>query len=78
MRERRIDIRTVVGLALVAALVFAVPVLTSDRYLLKVLTFVGVNVIIVTGMALLFGYAGQVSLGHAAFYGIGAYTSAYV
>lgn len=78
MGERRIDIRIVVGLVLVAALVFAVPLLTSDRYLLKVLTFVGVNVIIVTGMALLFGYAGQVSLGHAAFYGIGAYTSAFV
>jgi ABC-type branched-subunit amino acid transport system permease subunit len=58
--------------------VLRVPLLTSDRYLLRVLTFVGVNVIIVTGMALLFGYAGQVSLGHAAFYGIGAYGSAYV
>ncbi|MDF1542435.1 MAG: branched-chain amino acid ABC transporter permease [Anaerosomatales bacterium] len=78
MGERTIDIRTVAVLALVGALVFAVPLLTADRYLLKVLTFVGINVIIITGMALLFGYAGQVSLGHAAFYGIGAYTSAYV
>ena len=42
----------------------------------KVLTFVGINVIVVTGIALLFGYAGQISLGHAAFVGIGAYTSA--
>jgi branched-chain amino acid transport system permease protein len=74
----RIDMRVVVLLVLVAAVVFAVPLLTADRYQLKVLTFVGVNVIIVTGMALLFGYAGQVSLGHAAFYGIGAYGSAYV
>jgi branched-chain amino acid transport system permease protein len=76
--RNRIDMRVVVLLVLVAAVVFAVPLLTSDRYQLKVLTFVGVNVIIVTGMALLFGYAGQVSLGHAAFYGIGAYSSAYV
>ncbi|MBE0416266.1 MAG: branched-chain amino acid ABC transporter permease [Coriobacteriia bacterium] len=78
MGRARIDIRTIVPLALLAVLVFGVPLLSADRYLLKVLTFVGVNVIIVTGMALLFGYAGQVSLGHAAFYGIGAYTSAYV
>lgn len=48
------------------------------RYVLKVLTFVGINVMIVTGLALLHGYAGQISLGHAAFFGIGAYSSAYV
>lgn len=51
------------------------PFVYSDAYLLKVLSFVGINVIIVAGLSLLFGYAGQVSLGHAAFYGIGAYTS---
>ena len=31
----------------------------------------------VIGLALLFGYAGQVSLGHAAFVGLGAYTCAF-
>ncbi|MRS12425.1 MAG: branched-chain amino acid ABC transporter permease [Actinobacteria bacterium] len=60
------------------AVIGAVPLLTDDRYLLKVLVFVGINVIIVSGLALLFGYAGQISLGHAAFVGIGAYASAYV
>jgi branched-chain amino acid transport system permease protein len=65
----------IVGAALVLA---AVPVISADRYLLKVLVFVGVNVIVIAGLALLFGYAGQISLGHAAFVGIGAYTSAYV
>lgn len=52
------------------------PLLVTDRFILKILTFVGINVIVVTGLALLFGYAGQVSLGHAAFVGIGAYTCA--
>ncbi len=56
--------------------VVALPVFVSDRFLLKVLTFAGVDVIVITGLALLFGYAGQISLGHAAFVGIGAYTSA--
>ena len=32
--------------------------------------------LVVIGLALLFGYAGQVSLGHAAFVGLGAYTCA--
>jgi branched-chain amino acid transport system permease protein len=67
------------GLVLLAAALTAVlPLLTSDRYLLKVLTYVGLNVIVATGLALLFGYAGQISLGHAAFFGIGAYASGYV
>jgi branched-chain amino acid transport system permease protein len=46
--------------------------------LIKVFTFVGLNVIVASGLGLLFGYAGQVSLGHAAFVGIGAYTTAYL
>jgi branched-chain amino acid transport system permease protein len=61
-----------------ALAVLALPLLTDDRYLLKVFTFVGLNAIVVTGLALLFGYAGQISLGHAAFFGIGAYASGFV
>ncbi len=74
---KRPDIRLIAIVAIALVAVFALPMLTSERYLLRVFTFVGVNVIIITGMALLFGYAGQVSLGHAAFYGIGAYASAF-
>lgn len=37
---------------------------------------VGVYTIVAVGLNLLMGYAGQVSLGHGAFFGIGAYTSA--
>ncbi len=66
------------GAVLAAAAVLALPLVVTDRYLLKVLTFVGLNVIIVAGMAVLFGYAGQVSLGHAAFTGIGAYTCGFL
>jgi len=60
---------TLMGLA-AAALVLVTPFLTDDRYLLKVLIFVGVNVIVIAGLSLLFGHAGQISLGHAAFVGI--------
>jgi len=61
-----------------AAAVAAGPLLISDRFVVKVLTFVGLNALVVTGMALLFGYAGQVSLGHAGFVGLGAYTAAFL
>ncbi len=80
MRERidmRLVVAAVLGLTVVAA-VAGLPFFTSERYILRVFTFAGVNVIIITGMALLFGYAGQVSLGHAAFFGVGAYASAFV
>jgi branched-chain amino acid transport system permease protein len=70
--------RTLRALApLVAVAVVAVlPLVVTDRFLLKVFSFAGVNVVVVVGLALLFGHAGQVSLGHAAFVGIGAYTCA--
>ena len=71
--------RTLRALAPLIAIAVAliVPLVVSDRFLLKVFTFCGINALVVVGLALLFGYAGQVSLGHAAFMGLGAYTSAY-
>ncbi|MBE0476718.1 MAG: branched-chain amino acid ABC transporter permease [Coriobacteriia bacterium] len=62
----------------VAVAVSTVPFLTSNTFLVKILTLAAVNVIVVGGLALLFGYAGQVSLGHAAFVGIGAYAATYL
>lgn len=62
----------------IAVFVGAIPLFVADRFLIKVFTFVGLNVLVTVGMALLFGYAGQVSLGHAGFVGIGAYTSAFL
>ena len=51
-------------------------VLIKSSYLLLILNVIGLNTLIVIGINLLVGYAGQISLGHAAFYGIGAYSSA--
>ncbi|MHB1340153.1 MAG: branched-chain amino acid ABC transporter permease [Coriobacteriia bacterium] len=67
-----------IGPAFGIGIIAIAPLLTDDRYLLKVLTFVGLNVIVIAGLALLFGYAGQISLGHAAYVGLGAYTSGYL
>jgi branched-chain amino acid transport system permease protein len=69
-------LRALVPLA-VAVAVAVLPLIVTDRFLLKVFTFAGINALVVVGLALLFGHAGQVSLGHAAFVGLGAYTSAF-
>ena len=64
------------GPVLFALAVFLLPLLVSNNYYLGTLITVGIYTIIVIGLCLLMGYAGQVSLGHAAFYGLGAYGSA--
>jgi branched-chain amino acid transport system permease protein len=48
----------------------------ENLYYLQLLTFIGINTLLALSLNLLMGYAGQISLGHAAFYGIGAYASA--
>ncbi len=45
-------------------------------YLVTVLITIGIYVILALSLNMITGYAGQISLGHAAFMGIGAYTSA--
>lgn len=50
--------------------------LTGNPYSLQLLTFIGISTIVTLGLNMLMGYAGQISLGHAAFYGIGAYATA--
>jgi branched-chain amino acid transport system permease protein len=50
-------------------------IVVGNKYRIGVMTTVGINAIIVIGLNLLMGYAGQISLGHAAFFGIGAYSS---
>lgn len=53
-------------------------VVVENTYLLQVMTFIGINTLLALGLNMLMGYAGQVSLGHGAFYGIGAYATAYL
>jgi branched-chain amino acid transport system permease protein len=63
------------GVAAFAAGVFILPWLLPDEYYLTVMIVAGFNAILTLGLNLLMGYAGQISLGHAAFYGISAYTT---
>jgi len=58
-----------------AAAVILLPAALPNDYYLTVLIVGGFHVMLVIGLNLLMGYAGQVSLGHAAFYGLSAYTT---
>lgn len=52
------------------------PLYQSNPYTLGLSNLIAINVIVVLGLALFIGFAGQISLGHATFFGMGAYGSA--
>jgi branched-chain amino acid transport system permease protein len=45
-------------------------------YEISLATVVGINIILALGLNMITGFCGQISLGHAAFYGVGAYACA--
>lgn len=59
-----------------ALIVVLLPLLLPSSFYVRVAALVYINAIAVVGLNLLMGYAGQVSLGHAGFFGIGAYSVA--
>ena len=56
------------GLAVILALT---PLVMANPYNLGILNLIGLYVIVVLGLNLFIGFAGQISLGHAAFFGLG-------
>jgi branched-chain amino acid transport system permease protein len=56
-----------------SALLMFLPQVVTNEYYLGVLVVIAIHSIIALGLDLLMGYAGQISLGHASFYGLGAY-----
>jgi len=63
------------ALALAVAAALALPLLVSNFRLFQ-FTQVGIYAIALLGLNMLTGYNGQISLGHGAFYALGAYTTA--
>src|SRR3954468_24476730 len=61
---------------ILAAIVLVLPLLVSSTFHLRVAALVYIFALAVLGLNLLMGFAGQVSLGHAGFFGIGAYAVA--
>jgi branched-chain amino acid transport system permease protein len=57
------------------ALALAVPLLITSPYYVHLLTTIAIYSILILGLDIVFGYTGEVSIGHAALWGIGAYTA---
>jgi branched-chain amino acid transport system permease protein len=60
----------------VALLVLALPFSTDSNYLLRLINLSLIFALLSVSLNVVLGYAGQIALGHAAFFGIGAYTAA--
>jgi len=60
----------------ILALLAVVPPFLPNPYHVQVLVFIGIYVILTLSLNLLNGYVGLLSIGHAAFYAVGAYASA--
>ena len=56
----------------------SIPLWVRNQYYLHVLINTGIFAIAAMSLNLLLGYTGQLSLGHVAFFGVGAYTSALI
>lgn len=68
-------IKTAIGIVLGLALL-ALPLALRNPYLVRIATLVGLYVVLASSLNLIIGFTGMYSLGHGAFYGIGAYVSA--
>lgn len=69
-----------IGLVVVIYVVLQVLISTGlmNPYWRQILCFAGIMAISALGLNLIYGFTGQFSLGHAAFYGIGAYLAAFI
>src|SRR5258708_27554211 len=68
--------RELAGWAILLAVVLSLPIWVGSNFLLYLATQAGVYMIVAFALNFLAGYAGQVSLGHGALVGIGAYATA--
>lgn len=68
--------KSIVNLCMLAVVILISLLFRGQSYIFTVVNFILIYIIAASGLDILFGYSGQISLGHAGFYAIGAYTSA--
>lgn len=73
--KRRINPGSIIALVGLAAAA-SIPLFTSNPYYLQKYQLIGILIIAVQGLNMMAGYAGQISLGHAGLFAVGAYASA--
>jgi len=75
-RESRKFLFLGLGIYIALKLLFAFGLVS--QYIEQITLFAFIMIIASLGLNVIYGYTGQFSLGHAAFYGMGAYVSAYI
>lgn len=63
-------------LAVILILAILLPTFITKAYSLHTCILIGIYILLALALNIVTGYCGQLSVGHAAFYGIGAYTAA--
>ena len=74
--ERLFDTATPIVVSVIFVAVLLVVPATNSVYWLDVLNRIGIAIIGALGLNILIGFAGQISIGHAAFLAVGAYATA--
>jgi branched-chain amino acid transport system permease protein len=74
MKPPKLNSWPILAASIAAAL--AVPIVARDGYIIQLLNIAILNAIVVLGLNFVTGWAGQINFGQAAFYGLGAYTTA--
>ena len=64
------------GLYIIMTVLLVLPFVLPNSFYVDLAIRMAINAVIVLGLNLLIGFAGQISLGHAGFLGIGAYATA--
>lgn len=70
--------KSVLVLIVVLIAILAVPFATNSNYVLRLINMGLIFSLLAVSLNIVLGYAGQIALGHAAFFGIGAYTAALI
>ena len=73
MKEK--SVRRLVVPVILVLLIYSIPTFVQNQYVLRVCVYICIYSILACSLNLISGVCGQVSMGHAAFYGIGAYAS---
>jgi branched-chain amino acid transport system permease protein len=68
--------RILTGIVVLSLLVLAPAVIGGSGLTMRVFSLIFINSLLAMGLMVITGYTGMLNMGHAAFYGIGAYTAA--
>ena len=71
-----LDARKKIVIPVALAILICIPLLGLSQYVIRILSLICIYSILALSLNLITGYMGQTSMGHAAFYCIGAYISA--